>query len=112
MLKKKERLTTKQFDRFFSSGRRHHSPLLTLLKSNHDTFHGSVVVGKKVYKGAVQRNRLRRRLYSILYRLSREKDLQGVYIILTKPASITANFADLKEELEKLVYHSNLNPKP
>lgn len=112
MLKKNDRLTTKEFDRFFSSGRRHHASLFTLIHSGHPTFHGAVVVGKKIYKQAVKRNRLRRRLYSILYRLSREKDLPGVYIILVKPVAATATFAELKLALEKLVHTSTLNPKP
>lgn len=103
MLKKKERLTKKEFDRFFSSGKRAHSPLLTLIHSSNSEFHGAVVVGKKVFKKAVDRNRLRRRLYNILYRLSLENNLQGVYIILTKPVSGGASFSQLKEQLQKLI---------
>lgn len=101
MLKKKERLTKKEFDRFFSVGRRFHSPIFTLIHAPGSSFHGAVVVGKKVYKKSVDRNRLRRRLYNILYRLSRENSLQGVYIILTKPAAKDAKFADLRLVLEK-----------
>ncbi len=103
MLKKKQRLTTRQFDRFFSSGRRFHDPLMTLIWNDHDTFHGATVAGKKVFKRAVDRNRLRRRLYNILYRLSQENELKGVYIILTKPATSRASFAELKDALERLV---------
>lgn len=96
MLKKKQRLTTEEFDRFFSSGRRSHSPLFTLVRGPHTNFHGAVVVGKKVHQKAVDRNRLRRRLYDALYRWSREIDAKGVYIILTKPAAARASFAELK----------------
>ncbi|OGG85576.1 ribonuclease P protein component [Candidatus Kaiserbacteria bacterium RIFOXYB1_FULL_46_14] len=103
MLKKKERLTKKEFDRFFSSGRRFHSPLFTLIYNKEEAFHGAVVVGKKVFKRAVDRNRLRRRLYNILYRLSREVGLNGVYIILTKPTAGKASFDELKAELQKLI---------
>lgn len=102
MLKKKQRLTIIEFDRFFSSGRRQHTPLFTLITAEHPAFHGSVVVGKKVFKQAPDRNRLRRRLYSILYRLSQEDKLKGVYIILTKPAAAKASFADLKASLQSL----------
>lgn len=103
MLKKRERLTKKEFDRFFSSGRRFHSPLFSLVYSQEASFHGSVVVGKKVFKRAVDRNRLRRRLYSVLYRLSREKERKGVYIILTKPLAAKAAFIELRDALEKLI---------
>ncbi len=108
MLKKKERLTKKEFDRFFASGRRLHFPLFTTIFSPAPDFHAIVVVGKKVYKSAVDRNRLRRRLYNILYRLSRENELKGVYIVLTKPTAAKANFAALKAEMEKMII--NLNP--
>ncbi len=111
MLKKKQRLTAHQFDRFFSAGRRHHFPLLTLIWSDHETFHGAAVAGKKVSKKAVGRNKLRRRLYSILYRLSREKDLRGVYIVIAKPAAARAPFPDLKKDLTEAVSRT-LNPKP
>lgn len=104
MLKKKERLTTKEFNRFFSSGRRLHTPLLTGIFTDHADFHAAAVAGKKVHKRAVDRNRLRRRLYNILYRMSRENDLKGVYIIIAKPAAATATFTELKEELVRLVH--------
>ena len=103
MLKKKERLTKKEFDRFFASGVRRHTTLFTLIVSPSSQFHGAVVVGKKVYKKAVDRNRLRRRLYNILYRLSRERKASGVYIVLTKPASQTASYGDLKVALESII---------
>lgn len=103
MLKKKERLTKKEFDRFFSLGKRSHSPAFSLVYSPAPTFHAAVVVGKKVYKRAVDRNRLRRRLYNIIYRASREKNLKGVYIVLSKPEVKNFDFATIKDSLENLV---------
>lgn len=103
MLKKKERLTTKEFDRFFVIGRRLHSPLLTVIFAPYPAFHGAAVAGKKVYKQAVDRNRLRRRIYNILYRLSRENDLRGVYIVIAKPLAARARFSELKTALQDQV---------
>lgn len=103
MLKKKERLTKKEFDRFFVSGVRKHGQLFTLIFSAAPDFHGAVVVGKKVHKRAVDRNHLRRRLYNILYRLSRDQGLKGVYIILTKPSAASASFTELKSSVEKII---------
>lgn len=103
MLKKKERLTKKEFDRFFSSPKKIHTPLLAVVYTKADDFHGAVVVGKKVYPSAVARNRLRRQLYNILYRLSREKGLRGVYIILTKPAARNVSFVELKDTLTEVI---------
>lgn len=103
MLKKKERLTKKEFDRFFSLGRRYHSPAFSLIYSPTPEFHGAVVVGKKVYKKAVDRNRLRRQLYNIIYRASQEKNLKGVYIVLSKPPAKEASFSELRDVLEAVI---------
>lgn len=83
---KKERLTKKAFDRSFSIGKRHHSPTIQLIYEAGAPFHGSAVVGKKVFKNAVDRNRLRRRMYAVLYRYAKEHQLQGTYILIAKPA--------------------------
>jgi ribonuclease P protein component len=99
MLPKKERLTTEMFDRFFSSSRRFHSNVLQIIYAPHNTFYGSVVVGKKVFPLAVKRNKLRRQIYNLLYRFKVERQLTGVFIILTKPQAKTIKFADLKEQL-------------
>lgn len=86
MLKKRERLTTAAFNRSFSSGRRYHSPVLTIIYDATPTFHGAAVVGKKVYKTAVARNRLRRQLYGALYRWQQQSGAIGTFIIIAKPA--------------------------
>ena len=84
MLKKKQRLTKKQFDIIFSRGKRVHSPTLQLIYNKSDTFHGSAVVGKKVYKKAVDRNRLRRRLYGVLYMWQKEFGCTGTFVLIAK----------------------------
>jgi ribonuclease P protein component len=99
MLKKNERLTKKQFDRFFSSGKRVHSPAFTLLYTPEETFHGAVVVGKKVYKKAVDRNHLRRRLYNALYKEVKDTEATGVFIILTKSEAIGLDFKELRQSI-------------
>ena len=103
MLKKKERLTKRQFDRFFSSGKRSNSPLLGLTYTSHESFHGAVVVGKKVYKKAVDRNKMRRRLYSLLYNLKEKFNLKVVYIITTKSTAKDSTYSELKDQLIDLV---------
>ena len=103
MLKKKERLTKAEFDKHFKGGKRYHSSLFTLVHSPTKNFHGAVVVGKKVHKKAVSRNRLRRQLYNLLYRLSRARQLLGSFIVLTKPSAKEADFPSLKVELEQVI---------
>ena len=84
MLAKKQRLTQAEFAKFFKLGKRHHSPTATLIVAKHPTFHGAVVVSKKVSKKAVTRNTLRRRVYAQLYAASKQKD-KNVHIIVLKP---------------------------
>lgn len=103
MLAKKERLDRKEFDRFFASGRRFHTKNLQLIYSPHPTFHGSVVVGKKVFKLAVRRNRLRRQLYAALYQVKVRDERTGVYIVLAKPSAGTLSKNALRPEVEALV---------
>jgi len=99
MLPKKERLTSKMFDRFFSSGRRYNSDLWQIVFTPGDQFQAAVVVGKKVNKSAVKRNKIRRQIYNLLYRFKMDHNLKGSYLILTKPTIKAAPFASIKEEL-------------
>lgn len=99
MLSKKERLSRAEFDTVFARGKRIHSPSIQLICSPSATFHGSVVVGKKVYKKAVDRNKLRRRLYAVLYQFSKTTLEPMTYIVVTKPASSGASRTVLAQEL-------------
>ena len=103
MLKKKQRLTKREFDQYFTSGKRFHTPLFQLIYVPENTFHGAAVVGKKVYKKAAHRNKLRRRLYAALYTLSREAAITGVYIVIAKPAAKESAYSELKESLSKVI---------
>ena len=85
MLAKKQRLTRTEFDHYFKQGKRVHSTYMQIIYAPGDTFHGAVVVGKKVYKRAADRNQLRRRLYGTLYRFGARRGHSGVFIIITKP---------------------------
>lgn len=103
MLAKKERLNREAFNRFFASGKRYHSPNFQLIHSPFERFHGSVVVGKKVFKSAVRRNRLRRQVYGQLYRAKATGPQTGVYILIAKPSAGTLTKAKLAPEVETLL---------
>lgn len=103
MLKKKERLDRKTFDRFFVSGKRYHTPNFQLVHTPMADFHGSSVVGKKVFKSAVRRNRLRRQVYGALYRARVRGALTGVFIIIAKQSAGTLSKASITPEVEKLI---------
>lgn len=85
MLAKKDRLSRPEFTRYFTSGVRHHSEVLTAIYSPGKGLRGAVVVSKKVAKKAHERNTVRRRLYAALERLGKEEGLSGVFILVAKP---------------------------
>jgi ribonuclease P protein component len=103
MLKKKERLTKKQFDRSFSVGKRYHSPVIQLIHENTTDFHGAAVVGKKVFKKAVDRNRLRRRMYGVLYRYQKTYPLNGTFILIAKPSLKEVSKSEFTQKVEESI---------
>lgn len=103
MLAKKQRLTTEAFKRFFASGRRVHGTYVQLIYTSHDTFHGAAVVGKKVARTAVARNKLRRRIYHALYTLTRSSGRTGVYILVAKPPALHASYTSLQHDIAELI---------
>jgi len=86
MLKKANRLSRTQFSKYFRLGKRHHFEHLTIIYSPTPTFGCAVVVGKKVAKGAVRRNTLKRRLLARIAQLQKESAVTGVFIIIIKPS--------------------------
>jgi ribonuclease P protein component len=103
MLPKRHRLTTAAFNRFFKRGRRFHGTYLTLVYTPDDTFAGAVVVGKKVYRRAVDRNRLRRQLYPTLAAFKDTQAATGIFQCLVKPAAASVPVAAVRAELAALL---------
>lgn len=101
MLPKRQRLTTTAFMQAFQTGRRYHDLAFQLIVAPSDTFHGAAVVGKKVYKRAVDRNRLRRQLYGLLYRSG--VTTQGTYIIVAKPAATQLSRTERAAHVQQLL---------
>jgi len=86
MFKKTKRLSRPQFTEYYKKGVRFQTPELTLVYNANIPLLVSVVVGKKVFKNAVDRNRLRRRIYASIRRYFTAKEVfSGSYIIITKP---------------------------
>jgi ribonuclease P protein component len=103
MLPSKKRLNKKEFDRFFVSGKRLHSPSLMLVYTPAASFHASAVAPKKIFKTAVSRNKFRRRIYDIYERMLREKALTGICITIAKGGAEKLDYPTLKTELSSLV---------
>lgn len=99
MLQKKERLSREAFSRFFSSGKRIRGTSFDLVYVPHHTFHGAVVVSKKVALRAVVRNKLRRMVYSLLWELKTKHGTRGVFIMIMRTTPKPYSRVHLKEEL-------------
>jgi ribonuclease P protein component len=102
MLAKPQRLSRVQFSSFFKSGKRKHAEVATVIYTPYPTFHGSVVVSKKVAKKAVDRNKIRRQIYSQLY-LLKKQTYTGVFIVLVKPGFVTLARKQALEQTKTLI---------
>lgn len=103
MLAKSNRLTRKEFETHFKKGKRLHTPHLQLIYSPFPSFSAAVVVGKKVSKKAVTRNRIRRQIYGVVYRAYVTKQLQGVCIVIAKPTVNSLSRRELLAEVHQLM---------
>jgi len=84
MFKKSERLNRTAFTQYFKIGKRSQTDYFTMVYSPAPVRAVAVVVGKKVYKGAVERNTLRRRVYAAVRSVV---GTTGVYVIICKPTA-------------------------
>lgn len=97
MLAKQHRLGRRDFTHYFASGKRYHSPYLTLIHSPNSGFKAAAVVSKKVAKKAHERNTVRRRIYAALAtELQTDTVLTGVLIFIAKPT--LASLPRLKQQ--------------
>jgi len=101
MLKKEERVSRAEFLKLYKQGRKLHSTNLTIAISPTPSFHGSVVVSKKVSKLAVIRNSVRRRIYGELRQLRTKKP--ATYIVMVRPGYTILTKRLAQEELKELI---------
>lgn len=104
MLKKKERLDRRSFNRSFSLGKRAHSPHLMLIHVPENEFRASAVISKKVAKLAVTRNKFRRRVYDVFEQRSRTTPLRGSFMCIAKAGAADLPYNSIKEELGLLIH--------
>jgi len=84
MLKKSNRLTRKEVGEVIKNGKKAHGPLFSLVYVPAETFKATVVVSKKVSSGAAERNKLRRKVYSLLDEESVKKKPFHVMVVVKK----------------------------
>lgn len=104
MLQKKHRLSKKQFDSIMSQGKAIHSPFFTFVYSlNKAESMGLVSVApKKISKTAVERNKIRRRIYGSIERVIGNTliPIQGIF--LAKAGVIKVDYKSLDEGVRQI----------
>jgi len=108
MLKKKQRLTSKEFDKIFANNRSSKTASLLLLEPRQDELRSkyAVVVSKKTYRRRVDRNRLRRLIYGLINEFitnNTEKVKSGIVIVGKKTDLLATEPQQLRAELEVLL---------
>jgi ribonuclease P protein component len=88
MVEKHARISRADFPAIMQSGRRFHSTSVSAVVVFGVLPRVSVVVSKKVAKSAVDRNRLRRRVYGVVERFMAEQPLSATVIFLLKPGAL------------------------
>ena len=96
----------------YANGKAVRSQLLTIkwTKNTHRSLsRTSVVVSKKVIKGAIGRNRIRRRIYEyVRLNLPRLNDTYDIVIICTSPELRTMPYEELVALLDQLLLKADL----
>lgn len=111
MIKKVNRLTKqKEFDKVFKEGKSKFDKTLGIKVLSNELGYNrfGILVGLKVSKTAVGRNKIKRRLREVL-RLNNHYLKQGYdMVVVTLPPAKDANFEDFKKNLEYKFRNLNL----
>jgi len=109
MLPKSKRLTTKAFTEIIEKGHSFHGPFLIVRVTASDAKSSfAVSVPKKVAKLAVNRNILRRQIYSIIATLDGNIVKQGKVVIVVKVGADKLPFEELTGEINKIFVKAGL----
>ncbi len=103
MFSKNHRLSRQEFDYYFSHSRPYHADTVIMRHAPSSSYKVSVVVGKKVSKRAVIRNRVRRQVYAAIRRAHGASPLSGAYIFMVKPAFLKVSKAQHYEIVRVLL---------
>lgn len=99
----------------YSNGKAVRSRLATLKYSQHPKRKNprvAVVVSKKVYKGAVGRNRIRRRIYEIIRKeLPKINDSQDIVVIVFSSEILTMPAGEVESAIKQLLVTADVYKK-
>jgi len=100
MIKKELKLKKINFDEFLKFSKKIKSKNFTIFKKDADDKKFAVIISSKKIKKAVDRNRIKRRIYEII-RLNIDIIPLGHFIIFPEPSCLKLDFKKLEEELIK-----------
>jgi ribonuclease P protein component len=82
--------------------------MIRSIDSKHPASRIAVVVSKKVYKSAVKRNRIRRRIYNIVrHEIAHTTQVKDMTITVFSPEILLIDFPSLEKEL-KLLFQTSI----
>lgn len=109
MLSSNKRLSTTLFKEVILGGSAFHGTFSVIrVKNSQDLSRFGISVPKKVAKTAVLRNKVRRRVYSVIKKLEKRLVSGKNVVIVMKSGSEKADFKQLAEETEKVFVKSGL----
>ena len=109
MLPRSKRLTVSLFTNALANGKVVHSTLFTArIAKNPGPTRFSAVISKKITKTAVERNKLRRRIYSAVASFGAKISKDHHVILLAKPLLSKSTLKDIVADIETLFVKSHL----
>ena len=111
MLPRSQRLSVAYFNQVMEKGRVTHSPLFLLRFLKTDSAGQTriaAVAPQKIFKKAVQRNKLRRQMYEAVRPLYADVRPQLHVVIFAKAIAATADQATLKKEIKDIFVKAGL----
>lgn len=107
MLPKSKRLSTETFKKIIEKGQSFHGPFLIVrVYKTAEQSHFSISVPKKVSKLATSRNKIKRRIYSIIGKLNTKSGFD--VIVIVKAGFEKLNISQIRDEIEKIFVKSGL----
>ncbi len=106
MLPKSNRIERSGFELIMRSGKRFHSPLFTLYinkSTNQNSKQFAFSVSKKVCKGAVGRNRLRRQGYSVINTTINSIKPGFSYVFMYKKRPKLPTYSEIEHDIQSLL---------
>lgn len=99
MMPKKRRVSRRGFEKVLSMGRTYHSSHFSIRIYEADKGKFATVVSKKVALRAVDRNKLRRRVYAALQSLILDPTASPTIVVFAKKGASALRFKDIVAEI-------------